>query len=59
MPTSSEIVLWAADNADVDARTDLVVYRASELMALVSVAPEHLRCIHRVKKHLDGEAIDL
>jgi hypothetical protein len=57
--TLGETVLWAADNADVGARTDLVVYRASELMALVSVAPEHLRCIHRVKKHLDGEAIDL
>ena len=52
-----EAVLWAADNAEIPADNDLVVYRESELRELVGCEPEVLRAIHKVKSDLDGEIV--
>jgi len=56
--TLGETVVWAADNAEVDPETDWVVYRVAELRELVGGDTDHLRRIHVVKKHLDGELVD-
>ena len=56
--TLGETVLWAADNAVVAEPGDRVVYRASELMDLVGVTAEQLRCVHALKKSwFDGEVV--
>ena len=53
----AEVVVFAADGADVPADTPGIVYRASELRHLVACPPEHLRRIHAVKHAFDGELI--
>ena len=52
-----EMVLWAADNAQVPADNTLVVYREAELRQMAGRSPEELRAIHATKKALDGEVI--
>ena len=50
-------VLLAVDDADVPADNELVVYRESELRALVGHPPAEVQRIHRVKAVFDGEVI--
>jgi hypothetical protein len=52
-----EVVLLAADDAQVPADNGLVVYRASELPQVVGRAPAEVRAIHAVKAALDGEVV--
>ena len=52
-----ERVLWAADNAVVPPGASLVVYRATELIAVRGISPQRLWAIHTVKKVLDGEIV--
>jgi hypothetical protein len=52
-----EVVLFAADNAEVDAEAAEVVYRASELRHLVGMPCERLRAVHAAKKAVDGELV--
>jgi len=53
-----EDVLWVADDVEIPADNDLVVYREAELRELVGKTPEDLRRIHEVKKGIDGEVVD-
>jgi hypothetical protein len=53
-----EVVLFAADNAEICVANSLVVYRAKELRKLVGMPPDQLRAVHAVKKVLDGEVIE-
>jgi hypothetical protein len=52
-----EDVLFAADNAQIPADNNLVVYRAVERVKLVGASAEMLKAVHAVKKQLDGEVI--
>lgn len=54
-----EVVLFAADNGEIPADNSLVVYRASELRAMVGVSPDALRAAHAVKKKLEGELVEV
>ena len=55
----SKPVLWAADNAEVPADNELVVYQASELKALIGMPPDRLRKMHAIKKMFDGEVLPM
>lgn len=46
----NEIVIFAADNADVYNPRGRVVYRAAELAPLPGIGPDALRLIHEAKK---------
>ena len=50
----SEIVLFAADEAEVPVANTLVVYRESELSQVVGMSKAQLRATHDAKKILDG-----
>lgn len=45
-----EVVIFASDSAVIDPGERRVVYRASELRALLDLSPEHLHQIHLAKK---------
>jgi hypothetical protein len=51
-----EVVLLLADNAAVPIESELVVYRAFEMVGLLG-QPEQLRKLHMVKKALDAEPV--
>jgi hypothetical protein len=53
-----EVVVWAADNAEVPEDTPEVVYRESELRLLVGLAPAEVRAIHAAKRSFDGEVVE-
>jgi len=52
-----EDVLWVADDVEIPADNDLVVYRETELRQLVGKTPTQLRAIHAVKRAIDGEIV--
>ncbi len=49
-----EIIILAADNAEVPDVGDKVVYRAAEARSLVGLPPEEVRAFHKVKVYFDG-----
>jgi hypothetical protein len=53
-----EVVLLAADDAQVPADGALVVYRASELRHLVGRTPAQVQALHVVKVALDGQVVE-
>ena len=53
--TLGEDVLLVADDADIAADNQLVVYRQAELVQLVGREPDLLRAIHQAKRILDGQ----
>ena len=52
-----EELVFAADDAEVPADDELVVYRESELRALASHPPAEVQRIHLVKVVFDGELV--
>jgi len=54
-----EVVLWAADNAQLPAENTKVVYRATELKEVVGMPAAQLQRLHLVKKDLDGEVLSV
>jgi hypothetical protein len=49
-----EIIILAADNAEVPDFGNTVVYRAAEARLLVGKSPEEIRAFHKVKVYFDG-----
>ena len=49
-----EIIVLAADNAELPDFGDTVVYRAAEAQLLVGLPPEEVRAYHEVKVYFDG-----
>lgn len=57
-PDLGEDILQVADDAQIPADNDLVVYRPAELHLLNGVSPGWVKAVHAVKKALDGEVIE-
>ena len=49
-----EIIILAADNAEIPDVGDTVVYRAAEARLLVGLSPAEVRAFHQVKVYFDG-----
>ena len=49
-----EIIILAADNAEIPDAGDTVVYRAAEARLLVGLLPAEVRAFHQVKVYFDG-----
>jgi hypothetical protein len=49
-----EIIIIAADNAELPDFGDTVIYRAAEARLLVGMSPDEIRAFHEVKVYFDG-----
>ena len=52
--TLNEIIVLAADNAELCGVGDTVVYKVGEARLLVGLSPEEVRAYHEVKVFFDG-----
>ena len=49
-----DVIILAADNADLPDLVDAVIYRAAEAKLLVDLPPEEVQAYHKVKVFFDG-----